>query len=464
MNIKLSFYGAAQNVTGSRYLLEANGAKILIDCGLFQEHDLKGLNWQPSPVPVDEIDCALLTHAHLDHCGLYPRLVAEGFSGNIYGTAATLEIAKIVMADCAKINEEDAEFKKKRHEKEGRTVTYPETPLYTIADAEKVYPLLQPCGFDTPFEVAEGISVTFCRAGHIFGAACIRVTITQNQESRILYFSGDVGRYDMPIIQDPAPIGKADYIICESTYGNRLHTSQSDIPVELARIINETVARGGNLIIPSFAIERTQDLIFFLAKLLKENAIPHLRIFVDSPMAVKVSDVFRRYPGLFDDETKQLAATTRMPGLTLVRSIGDSKSINHIKGTAIIIAGSGMCTGGRIKHHLASNISRPESTILFVGYQARETLGRIILSGEKKVRILGTEYDVCAKIEQLSGFSAHADRQEICNWLKTTEGQPRKVIVTHGEPEAADALAQAIQNELGWETAEPSRGDTLELN
>ena len=464
MDIRISFFGAAQNVTGSRYLLEANGAKILIDCGLFQEHDLKDLNWAKSSVPVDEIDCALLTHAHLDHCGLFPRLVAEGFRGNIYATGPTVEIAKIVMADCAKINEEDADFKRRRHEKEGRKVKNPELPLYTLSDAERVYPFLKQCKFDEPIQVAEGITATFRRVGHIFGAASIRIQITQGDESRIIYFSGDVGRYDMPIIQDPDGIGEADYILCESTYGDRLHTSQEDIPKELARIINETVARGGNLIIPSFAIERTQDLIFFMAKLLKQDAIPHLRTFVDSPMAVKVSDVFKHYPSLFDEETKALAATARMPGLTLVRSTSDSKSINHIRGTAIIIAGSGMCTGGRIKHHLATNISRPESTILFVGYQARETLGRIILSGAPKVRILGEEYDVKAHIEQLSGFSAHADQKELCNWLATATKKPRKVFVTHGEPEAAAALSEKIQKELGWETIVPSRGDTITID
>ena len=464
MDIKITFLGAAKNVTGSKYLLEANGRKYLIDCGMYQEHDLKGRNWQPSLVPPAEIDGVFLTHAHLDHCGLLPRLVKEGYRGKIYATAATCELSKIVLADCAKINEEDSKFKQKRHEKEGRQGPHPDIPLYTLPDAKEVFSLFTSVPLNQPLGLGSGIHAEFREVGHILGATSIKFTIRDDAETRTVFFSGDVGRCNMPIIRDPSPIDEADYIVCESTYGDRLHGNSADIPTELARIINETTEAGGNLIIPSFAIERTQDLIYYLATLLKQDRIPHLRIFVDSPMAVKVTDIFRRFPNLFDAETTKLARSIRLPGLTLVRTTADSKSINRIKGTAIIIAGAGMCTGGRIKHHLAANITRKNCTIMFVGFQAKETLGRIILEGAKNVRILGEEYPVKAKIERISGFSAHADQQELLGWLTTVKGTPRKVFVTHGEPEAAEAMSKVIQEKLGWQTYVPEYQETVTLN
>ena len=464
MDIRLTFLGAARNVTGSKYLLEANGRKFLIDYGLYQEHDLKDRNWEPSFVPPNEIEAVFLTHAHLDHCGLLPRLVNEGYKGNIYGTQATLDLAKIVIADCAKINEEDAAFKYNRPIREGRIGPHPVVPLYTLKEAQNVFGLLTPCADGRKLGLGGGISVEFIEAGHILGASSVKFTIESENEKRTIVFSGDVGRWDMPIIRDPYPIGDADYIVCESTYGNRVHGPQSAIPEELANVINGTVMAGGNLIIPSFAIERTQDLIYYLVQLLKADKIPHLRIFVDSPMAVKVTDVFRTHQNLFDAETLKMAKSIRLPGLTLVRTPSDSKSINHINGTAIIIAGSGMCTGGRIKHHLVANLPRKESTVLFVGFQAVGTLGREIVSGAKKVRVLGQEYPVRARIERISGFSAHADQNELLRWLRTSPTKPRKVFVTHGEPDAADAFAALVGSELGWNAAVPEYKDTVRLD
>lgn len=464
MDLKLRFLGAAGNVTGSRYLLEANGKKILIDCGLYQEREFQDRNWNPSPIPPADIDAAILTHAHLDHCGLLPRLVKEGYNGNIYATDATIDIAKIVLADCAKINEEDAQFKRKRHEKEGRQGPHPVLPLYTLPEAEKVFPLFTECEYNKPLQIGPGIELEFIEVGHILGASSVKLTVKQENESRTIVFSGDVGRWDMPILRDPALVGNADYVICESTYGDRLHALQADIPNELANIINTAVKAKGNIVIPSFAIERTQDLIYYLAQLLKANKIPHLRIFVDSPMAVRVSDIFKRHPHLFDRDTTQLLRSYRMPGLTMVRSIADSKSINHIRGSAIIIAGAGMCNGGRIKHHLVKNLPRKQCTVLFVGYQASGTLGRIILDGAKQVRILGEEYPVNARIERISGFSAHADKDELVRWLTSVIGKPRHVFVTHGEPEASNALSQHIRNTLGWESSVPQYLDTVQLN
>lgn len=464
MEFSISFYGAAKNVTGSRYLLSARGKKILIDCGLYQEHKLKGRNWEDFPLPPNDVDAVVLTHAHLDHCGLLPKLVREGFSGPIYGTSATIDIAKIVMLDSAKINEEDAEFKRRRHEREGRQGPYPVVPLYTTEDAQAVTPLLQAWDFAEPLELGPGLSVEFIEVAHILGAAAVKFTITEGRKTRTVLFSGDVGRWDMPILRDPAPVGPADYAVVESTYGNRIHGRAFDIPGELAEVINSTAKARGNIIIPSFAIERTQELLYFLAQLSRNNQIPRLRIFVDSPMAVKVSDVFKRHPGLFDHDTTELLRSFRLPGLTMVRTVAESKAINRIRGSAIIIAGSGMCTGGRIKHHLVKNIGRPESTILFVGYQAAGTLGRIILDGEKDVRILGETHRVRARIARISGFSAHADRDELMRWLQSLGNQPDRTFITHGEPEAAEAFSDHLQNDLGWQTTVPNYLDKAALS
>lgn len=464
MEFAISFYGATQNVTGSRYLLRANNKNIMVDCGLYQERPLKARNWEDFPFPPAKVDAVVLTHAHLDHCGLLPRLVKAGFTGSIYATRASVDIAKIIIVDSAKINEEDAEFKRRRHLREGRKSPHPYVPLYTVEEAEAVFPKLVPWDFNKPIDLGEGIQAEFIGVGHILGAAAIRFTVTQGEESRGIIFSGDVGRWDVPILCAPEALGSADYVICESTYGDRLHGKQSDIPEELAEVINDTHRRGGNIIIPSFAVERTQELIYYLAQLLKADRIPHLRTFVDSPMAVRVNEVFRRHTYLFDSDTTKLIRSFRMPGITMVRSVAESKSINHIRGSVIVIAGSGMCTGGRIKHHLCQNISRPESSVLFVGYQAEGTLGRIIHDGAPKVRILGQEYDVKARIAKISGFSAHADQQELCRWLKTLNNKPRKVFVTHGEVKASNTFAKLLKDDFGWNSVVPKYNTTIKLD
>ena len=463
MDIQLSFHGAAGNVTGSCYILQANGKTIMVDCGLYQEHDLKARNWERFPVSPHKLDAVVLTHAHLDHCGRLPRLVKFGYDGLVHCTSATADIAKIVMMDCGRLNQEDAEFKRRRHEKEGRQGPFPEEPLYTEEDAEAVAKCFQRWNYATPFELGEGITAEFLEVGHILGAACVKVTVEQGGEKRTILFSGDVGRWDMPILRDPREVGAADYVVVESTYGNRDHEPTRSIPDELAEIVNRTAQAGGNLVIPSFAIERTQELLYFLALLCKEDRIPHLRIFVDSPMASQVNTVFKRHPFLFDTDTIRLAQTLRVDNVTVVRSSQESKSINHIRGSVIIIAGSGMCTGGRIKHHLCYNIGRSECTVLFVGYQASNTLGRQILDGEKSVRILGEEYDVKAKIARISGFSAHADRTELLKWLDGLSGAPRKVFVTHGEPDAAAGLATLIREKKGWDADVPAYKSTATL-
>jgi len=467
MPMQLSFYGAAGNVTGSCYLLEANGARLLIDCGLYQERELRGRNYEPFPFEVSSIDGVILTHGHLDHCGLIPKLVKEGFDGPVYCTAPSGEIAGIVMRDAAKIQAEDLAFKRKRHAREGRTGPHPLEPIYTEEDADTAAGLMKPREYGAAFGVADGIEAAFHNAGHILGSASVRISVRDGDRFRSILFSGDIGRYNTPIICDPVGVTEADYVVVESTYGNRDHTPNADIPAALADVINRTSEAGGNLVIPSFAVERTQELLFHMSGLVREGRIPEIMVFLDSPMAVKVTEVFRKYPELFDAESAALLERGQhpcdFPGLFMSRTVDESKAINRIRGTAVIIAGAGMCTGGRIKHHLKNNITRPESTILFIGYQAHGTLGRIIVDGARTIRIHGQEHPVRAKIERISGFSAHGDRSELQRWLASLQQSPRRTFITHGEPAAAEAFAGLLRDERGWETTVPAYGDTVEL-
>jgi metallo-beta-lactamase family protein len=468
MQIKLRFLGAAQNVTGSRHMLEVNGTRLLVDCGLYQERQFKGRNWEPFDFPASSIDAVLLTHAHLDHCGLLPKLVKEGFAGPVYCTAATAEIARIIMLDSARLQEEDAEFKRKRHEREGRKGPYPVVPLYTTADAEATEPLFRKVRYKTPVQIADGITATFCEAGHVLGSAIIHVCIEKNGESRSVLFSGDVGRPDRPIVRDPAEVDEADYILVESTYGNRLHRQHGDIKAEIAEVINATRAAGGNIVVPSFALERSQDVLYYVNELLAEDAIPHLMVFLDSPMAGAITKVFKRHRELFDEEMTEFVDNGRSPfsfqGLHITQTAAESKAINHIRGTAIIIAGSGMCTGGRIKHHLVNNIERPESTIMFVGYQAIGTLGRRIVDGEEEVRILGETRQVKAKVVQIHGMSAHADKEELLRWLSALKNHPKKIFVVHGEAESAKSFGRYLQEKTGWDVMVPEFKDEVVLD
>ena len=459
MDIKLNFFGAARNVTGSCYYIEANSMRLLVDCGLYQERDLKARNWADFPVPADTIDAVLLTHAHLDHCGRLPKLVKEGFSGTVFATSATAEIANIIMLDSAHIQEEDIKHKKRRHERSGKKSPFPYEPLYTMEDAEKVNTLFNKAKYNTKVPIGEGVTAEFREAGHVFGSSSIRLEVEQGGETRSILFSGDVGRWDLPIMRDPFQYEHADYVLIESTYGDRVHEDVADIPGELERVINETHKAGGNVVIPSFALERTQELLYHLNNLLNEDRIPHLVAFVDSPMAIKVTEVFKKHPELFDEETMaQVRAGDKpcdFPGLTMSQTVDQSKSINHIKGTAIIIAGSGMCTGGRVKHHLKNNIDRPESTIMFVGYQAVGTLGRIILDKPESVRIFGEEHLIKARIERISGFSAHADQNELFRWISSIKEPPRKVFITHGEESQATAFQKFLTDKTGWTCVVP---------
>jgi metallo-beta-lactamase family protein len=470
MDIQIRFLGAAESVTGSRHLIEFNHSKVLVDCGLYQERDLQDRNWEDFGVEPAEIDAVLLTHAHLDHCGLLPKLVKEGFKGKVFCTPATAEIAKIVLADSAKIQEEDAAFKKKRHRKANYTPPRPVEPLYTVEDAEACIPMFVPVEYKTPLKVADNVEASFYEAGHILGSSIIKVTVKLNGNSRTILFTGDLGRIGKPILKDPTIFEEADYVFVESTYGDRVHTSVEDTKDQLCDAVNKTHAAGGNIIVPSFSIERAQEVMYYMNELLMEDRIPHIMTFLDSPMAVKVTEVFKKHPELYDAEMTKLMTQNESPftfkGLKLVQSTRESKAINHITGTIMVIAGSGMCTGGRVKHHLVNNIARPESTVLFVGYQAVGTLGRTIVDSAPgdEVRILGDHYTVRANIVQVHGFSAHADKVEILTWLKHIKKTPRKVFIVHGEKEAAHSFKNYLTEQTGWDIMVPQYQDAVKVD
>jgi len=468
MQIKLKFLGAAQNVTGSRHFLQANGVGLLVDCGLYQERHFIERNWEPFSVSPATINAVLLTHAHLDHCGLLPKLVRDGFTGKIYCTEATSEIAKIILLDSAKIQEEDAEHKRKRHEKQGRKGPYPVVPLYTIEDAEACFDHFEPVPYREVVDFGNGVEATFYDAGHVLGSSIIRAKVRQNGQERIILFSGDIGRPDRPIVRDPTVFDKADYVLIESTYGDRGHEDTEDIKKMMGQVINSTRNAGGNIIVPSFALERSQEVLYYINELLQKGLIEPIKIFLDSPMASRITKVFKEHPELFDkkmtESVKNHQSLFDMPMLQLAGTAAESKAISHIKEPIMVIAGSGMCTGGRIKYHLVNNITRPESTIMFVGYQAQGTLGRQIVDGKKQVRILGHTYPVEAKIVRVHGFSAHADKDELLAWLKELEAPPRKVFVVHGEAESAKSFGDYIREETAWDVAVPEYQDEVILN
>ncbi len=466
--MKLAFFGAARQVTGSCYYLEAGGRKMLVDCGLYQERPFLDRNWDPLPVAPDDLDFILLTHAHLDHSGLVPKVVRDGFAGTILTTEATADILSIALMDSAEIQVEDAAFKKRRHEKEKRTVDHPVVPLYTVEDVQAAMPLVEEAAYDEPAEVAPGVTVRFRDAGHILGSAMIEIGVRENGTDRTIVFSGDIGQWDMPFVRDPSLFEKADYVVMESTYGDRDHEDPGHVGDLLAAVIRETVAAGGNVVIPTFAIERAQDLMYHLSRLVHARAIPPVPVYLDSPMAREVTEAFERHGEFFDDETRRLfeagRSPFRFPGLTIVRTTEQSKALNAARGPAVIMAGSGMVTGGRIKHHLAQNIFRPESTVLFVGYQARDTLGRQILEGRPEVRILGRTLPVRARVAKINGFSAHADRSGLRRWLDGYKTPPKRLFVTHGDAEVAARFADDVRKVRGWTVELPEYLEVWDLD
>jgi len=442
--------------------------RVLVDCGLYQERPFRSRNWQPFDVAPESIEAVFLTHAHLDHCGLLPKLVQQGFKGRIYCTQATMELARIVMLDAARLQMEDAEFKRKRHEREGRSGPFTISPLYAVEDVEACFPLFTTLDYGQHVDIGFGIEAVLYEAGHVLGSAVVKITARNSHQSRSILFSGDLGRPHRPIVRDPAPVHEADYVLVESTYGDHIHHRHDEVKTLVADAINRVQKRGGNIIIPSFALERSQELLYYINELLLEGAIPHLMVFLDSPMAAEVTKVFQQHQELYD---RNLMAHMRnhespfaFPGLKITESADESKAINHITGTVMIISGSGMCTGGRIKHHLVNNITRKESAILFVGYQAMGTLGRHIVGGAKKVRIHGESHRVRAKVKQIHGFSGHADKTEILTWLQGFRRPPRRVFVVHGEVKSATHFRDYLAQETGWDVVVPAYLDEMVLD
>jgi len=454
MNVQ--FFGAAGTVTGSCFLVTTEHCKFLVDCGLFQGSKiLKELNYGDFPFKPQEIDFVLLTHAHIDHSGLIPKLFKKGFYGNVYATKATTELCSVVLPDSGHIQEMEVERKNRKLARSGGTLL---EPIYTAEDARNCMEYFKSCNYEEQFEVAPGVSVKYYDAGHILGSAMIKVVIEDEGVERRVVFSGDIGNTDAAIVDDPTKIKDADVVIMESTYGNRYHIETENKLDALARVVTQTLQKGGNLVIPSFAVERTQDLVYYL-KIMKDNGqIPPADIYIDSPMAVEATKVFMKNPECFDDEVaktikgKDAASLFTGEDIHYVISTEESIALNKVKRGAIIISASGMADAGRIKHHLKHNLWRSECTVLFVGYQAEGTLGRRILDGEDVVRIHGEEIAVNATIERIDDFSAHADQEGLLEWLKGFEKVPAQVVLVHGEEEALDTLQRLIESELKLKT------------
>jgi metallo-beta-lactamase family protein len=453
--MKITFHGAARTVTGSQHLVEVNGQRLLLDCGLYQgsrrEAFERNLNL---PFEAASIDAMILSHAHIDHSGNIPNLVKNGFQGDVVCTFATRDLCSTMLLDSGHIQEKDAEFVNKKRARQNQP---PIQPLYTIEDAVNCLESFNAIGYHRQREVLPGVHVTFLDAGHMLGSAIVVLDIEDRDAGKDvrLVFSGDLGRVGIPIIRDPEFVDHADALILESTYGNRLHESYDDSEKELERIVNDTYKRGGAIIIPSFAVGRTQQLVYTLHKLMIQRDIPELPVFVDSPLAINATSVFRLHPEAYDAEIRQFMLGAGDPfgfgSLRYTRSVEESKELNFLREPFIVISASGMAEAGRILHHLRNRIEDPNNTILIVGWQAPDTLGRRLVEHEPVVRIFGEEHKVQAQVEVLNGFSGHADRGELVNWAKAITKRPRYTFLVHGEEDAALALADALKAEAGYE-------------
>ncbi|MBR5155727.1 MAG: MBL fold metallo-hydrolase [Clostridia bacterium] len=464
--MKLTFIGAAHEVTGSCTLLEACGKHILIDCGMEQGGD----TYENCEIPVlpAEIDAICLTHAHIDHSGMIPAMVARGYSGPIYSTEATYRLCNIMLQDSAHIQEQEAEWKNRKAERAG-TSEY--VPVYTVADAIESLNLFERFDYGNPAEIFEGITISFSDAGHLLGSSSIHFTICENGETRTLLFSGDLGNIDRPLIRDPQKPHYADYIVVESTYGDRIHGERPDYVAQLTKIMKETFDKGGNLVVPSFAIGRTQELLYLFRKIKEDRLIKgheNFIVYVDSPLAVEATKIYQdNLTGYYDEETLSLLEKgvdpITFPGLRLSVTSEDSRAINFDTAPKVIISASGMCEAGRIRHHLKHNLWRENNTILFVGYQSEGTLGRKLVNGTKSVNLFGEEVQVKARLESIVGISGHADRDMILEWLGSLEKIPIKVFVNHGEDIVCENFAQNIYSKLKFPTIAPFSGDGFDL-
>ena len=464
--MKLHFFGADQCVTGSCHCLEVNGKRILIDCGLQQGRD--EVDNSSLPFHAGNIDYVLVTHAHIDHSGRIPLLVKQGFRGRILTTRLTAQLMDIMLQDSAHIQESDAEYKNRKNRRAGRPE---EEPLYTVADAQRVPEFIDTCEYDQPVHLCDGVDAVFIDAGHLLGSASIRLTLTEGGETRTIVFSGDIGNVDQPIIRDPQFFTGADYVVMESTYGDRNHTEVWSYTGQLAQIIDETLGKGGNVVIPSFAVGRTQELLYFIRQIKDENlvkSVPNFNVYVDSPLSKAATTIFcGDLRGYLDEDALALVKDgTHMfsfPGLHLTETVDESKNLNLDPSPKVIISASGMCDAGRIRHHLKHNLWRPESAVVFVGFQSPGTLGRHLLDGAESVKMFGEEIAVRAKIVNFQGLSSHADRDHLLNWIdQFTPAKPTHVFVVHGDREVAPAFAADVA-ERGFAAHAPQYTEVYDL-
>ncbi len=470
----MTFWGAAQVVTGSMHQLVVGDNCYLLDCGEYQgrrkEAEDRNRNF---PFPCKDVSAVMLSHAHIDHSGNLPLLVKNGFRGPIYSSPATADLCRPMLEDSASLQEHDAAFMNKRNLRRkslnvaGVPIDEIIQPLYTTEDAEATFPLFHTVAMHTPTVVGPGVIYQSFEAGHIFGSTTMLLELESGGNKVRLGFTGDLGRPGLPIIRDPEPLPQADYLIMESTYGNRVHDPIQSVAAKLAAIVSRTYQRGGKIIVPAFAVGRTQQLVLILHELIQANAIPKFPIFVDSPLAVNVTDVFRKHPELYDEETAAFLSNHGDPLgfqlLTYVRDVNQSKALNDLRGPFMIISASGMCEGGRVLHHLKNNIGDPRNTILLTGYQAEYTLGRKIEEQWEAVPIFGEPMPLRAEVERLDALSGHADREELLAWMKPIAGGLKKVFLVHGEPEQQAALVIAIRERYGLEAIAPKRGQSFDL-
>jgi len=465
--MKLTFIGAAHEVTGSCHYLEACGKHILVDCGM--EQGINRYENQPIPVPENQIDYVLLTHAHIDHSGCIPKLCKDGFEGKIMTTVHTAELCEIMLCDSAHIQEFEAEWKNRKAKRAGREI---EEPLYKMADAQRAIELLVPCEYDRKIRLCEGIELRFGDMGHLLGSACIEVWITEDGVSKKIVFSGDVGNYDQPIIRDPKRIKEADYVVIESTYGDRVHGEEKpDYADEFVKVLRETFSKGGNLVIPAFAVGRTQEMLYFIREIKSERLLPEFpdfEVYIDSPLAIEATKIFHEAQvECFDDDATKLIKQGINPlvfaGLKIAVTSEESKAINFDEKPKVIISASGMCDAGRIKHHLKHNLWRKESTVLFVGYQSPGTLGRRLLDGVREVKIFGETIEVNAAVKSLKGLSGHADVNGLMDWLNGFETRLQHVFVVHGDDQVTDQFANAVSAGLGCPALAPYSGGCADL-
>ncbi len=451
--MKLTFLGGAETVTGSRFLIDTDGTRVLVDCGLFQGlKRLREHNWEPFVVPASSIDTVVLTHAHLDHTGYLPRLAREGFDGRVWCTRATAALTSILLRDAARIQEEDARVANKR----GSSKHHPALPLFTADDAERALELLRPVPFESDIEISPTVTASFHRAGHILGAASVRLATSR----RSILFSGDLGRSDDPVMRPPAAPATADHIVVESTYGNRLH-SKEDAAEMLATAIGSTARRDGIILIPAFAVGRAQTILHLLARLRAAGRIPQLPTYLNSPMAVDATELFLRSPDEHRLDAAEVAAMSA--GVEFVRTVDESKRLTARRGPMIVLSASGMLSGGRVLHHLFQVAPNHRNTIILVGFQAAGTRGESLLNGASSLRVFGQDVPVRARVLHLDSLSAHADADGLVEWLRAAPAPPTRVSVVHGEPAAAEALRRRIHLELGWDCHVPALMSSVNL-